>query len=281
MAGMSAHHDLGIGLRCIQYLLVAFNFLFALSGILLVLTSFMVAGPLGQLMPLLEHQFLSPSLLLGAAGGAVVVVSCFGMWGALRQSTALVTLFSFLMAALLLLELGAGLSAFLLQDGLRSALIGNIKTAMTRYDSDPDTRRAIDTMQSGLKCCGISGPANWTDIPGHEFILPTSCCFDQNRVPQDDGDSVCTIEQLRLYPVEGCLDVMGLLIIRGSAFIASTAVVTAFTQFLGILFACTLGRSIRQQKTLRDMRRNQLRNNLINSYSPLDTKPMPPITITY
>ncbi|KAJ1530552.1 hypothetical protein ONE63_005440 [Megalurothrips usitatus] len=241
-----------------------------MSGILLVLTSVMVAEPLSQLTPLLEQQFLSPGLLLGGAGGAVMVVSCFGMWGALRQSTALVSLFSFLLAILLLLELGAGIMAFLMQDGLRQVLTHNIESAMLQYDSDPATKEAIDTMQTGLRCCGVNSPQDWSKA-GYTFKLPSSCCTNGNgNVTTQD----CTMD----VEVRGCLPELGNLIIRGSAFIASTAVVTAFTQFLGILFACTLGRTIRRQKTLRDLRRHQLQDNLINSYSPVHTKP---ITITY
>ncbi|KAK3931013.1 CD63 antigen [Frankliniella fusca] len=278
---MTVADDLGIGMRCIKYLLVAFNFLFAISGLLLVLTAIMVAGPLSQLMPLLERSFLSPGILLGVAGGAVIVVSCFGIWGAIRQSTALVTLFSFLLSLLLLLELGAAISAFLMQNGLRHILTQNIFHAMKNYDSDPATRHAIDRLQYGLRCCGYDSPTNWKEIPGHETYVPMSCCFDFPEVNNGSYAQMCPVELVESVHLEGCVNQFSLFILRGSAFIASTAVVTAFTQFLGVLFACTLGRSIRQQKTLRELRRTQLRNNLINSYSPLDTKPMPPITITY
>ncbi|KAE8744759.1 hypothetical protein FOCC_FOCC008575 [Frankliniella occidentalis] len=278
---MTVADDLGIGMRCIKYLLVAFNFLFALSGLLLVLTAIMVAGPLSELTPLLERQFMSPGVLLGIAGGAVIVVSCFGIWGAMRQSTALVTLFSFLLSLLLLLELGAAISAFLMQKDLRHILTRNIFHAMELYDSDPATKHAIDRMQNGLRCCGYDSPENWKDISGHETNIPMSCCFDFPELNSGNHTQECTLNLVQSVPMEGCVNQLGLLLLRGSAFIASTAVVTAFTQFLGVLFACTLGRSIRQQKTLREMRRTQLRNNLINSYSPLETKPMPPITITY
>lgn len=56
-----------------------------------------------------------------------------------------------MLSLLLLLELGAGLSAFLLQDGLRNVLQDNISAAMKRYDTDPSTAGAIDRMQSGVR----------------------------------------------------------------------------------------------------------------------------------
>ena len=55
-----------------------------------------------------------------------------------------------LLSILLLLELGAGLSAFLLQDGLRKVLHDNISEAMQRYKTDADTSEAIDKMQLGV-----------------------------------------------------------------------------------------------------------------------------------
>ncbi|XP_034252664.1 CD63 antigen-like [Thrips palmi] len=267
------NNDLGIGLQCIKYLLVAFNFLFALSGTLLVLTSMMVAGPLSELKPLLDSHFLYPGVFLGVVGGAVIAVSCCGIWGALKQSTALISLFSFLLSILLLLELGVGLSAFVLQDGLRNALRDRMFFGISAYNGDPMMQRAVDRMQTGLQCCGAEGPADWEEVI-RNTTLPRSCCTSHPTITD------CTADQI-LNIVPGCIPEMGIFVTRSSAFIASTAVVTAFTQFLGVLFACTLGRSIRQQKTLQEMRRVQLRNNLVNSYSPLETKPMPPITITY
>lgn len=278
------NNDLGIGLQCIKYLLIAFNFLFALSGTLLVLTSLMVAGPLSEMKPLLDSHFLYPGVFLGIVGAAVIAVSCCGIWGALKQSTALISLFSFLLSILLLLELGVGLSAFVLQDGLRQALSDRMLVGMKSYYSDPVMKRAVDRMQTGLQCCGAESPADWAKMYKNDsnggsattaapMALPASCCAGTGIIN-------CSADMIQNM-VPGCIPEMGIFVTRSSAFIASTAVVTAFTQFLGVLFACTLGRSIRQQKTLREMRRNHLRNNLINSYSPLETKPVPPVTITY
>lgn len=40
-------------------------------------------------------------------------------------------------------------------------------------------------------------------------------------------------------------------------------------QITGIMFACTLGRAIRRQKTERERRRWELREKLVNGYQPL------------
>lgn len=40
-------------------------------------------------------------------------------------------------------------------------------------------------------------------------------------------------------------------------------------QFTGIMFACTLGRAIRRQKTERERRKWELRQSLVDGYQPL------------
>jgi len=52
-----------------------------------------------------------------------------------------------LLAIVFVLELSAGLAAYILKDGLKEYLVSRVNTSMQYYTSDPEIARTIDFMQ--------------------------------------------------------------------------------------------------------------------------------------
>jgi hypothetical protein len=57
---------------------------------------------------------------------------------------------------------------------------------LVEYSDDDDVRTLVDTIQSDLKCCGISSPNDWelnpyfkcSSISTFSCGVPASCCYN-------------------------------------------------------------------------------------------------------
>ncbi|XP_063220882.1 CD63 antigen-like [Bacillus rossius redtenbacheri] len=280
---MAAHEmggrpvDLNKGMRCIKYLLFSFNFVFMLTGMLVIAVGTTILAAYQKFDSFLESSFYSPATLLMAVGVVIGVVAFFGCLGAARESTCMIMVFSVLLGVVFVLEVSAGIAAYVLQDNLGAALGARMQTLMGQYRSDSGVRHTFDFVQRQLHCCGVHHLQNWSSVlqegdPGTlQFggtAVPTSCCArDQPPPPPYNGTAAAAA--CHMVYGNGCLGRVQLMLSQSAIMLASAAFTLALLQLLGVAFACSLGRSIREQKTYRERRRWELREKLMNSYTPL------------
>ncbi|KAJ9587395.1 hypothetical protein L9F63_019096, partial [Diploptera punctata] len=165
--------------------------------------------------------------------------------------------FAVLLAVIFVLELSAGLAGYLLKDGLQDYLVNRLNVSMSEYSTNTEIAKTIDFTQERLQCCGLEVYDDWqgkipSGTPGTEtydgnLVIPKSCCVD-----------TCST----LYG-NGCLPRVEYVIGRSAVMLASAAVSIALLQLLGVMFACSLGRTIRHTKTERERRRWELRERLL------------------
>ncbi|KAG5882059.1 hypothetical protein JTB14_007721 [Gonioctena quinquepunctata] len=73
-------------LGLIKYLLFAFNLVFAISGIGLIIAGSLVLSDVGEFGYFLESRILAPPVVLIVAGCIVFLVASLGCYGAIRES---------------------------------------------------------------------------------------------------------------------------------------------------------------------------------------------------
>ncbi|XP_069703024.1 CD63 antigen-like [Periplaneta americana] len=252
--------DLNAGMRCIKYLLFSFNLLFVITGILIIGVGTTIQAIYNNFDTFLEDRFFSPAVLLIAIGCIVFAVAFFGCCGALRESTCMVMMFAVLLGVVFVLELAAGLAGYLLQEGLKDYLVTTLTDAMPQYGHDTEITETIDFMQSRLQCCGLDSYKDWDGkldrttegvITFQNMTLPHSCVTDDSEYIYGNG----------------CLSRMEYVVGQSAVMLASAAISIALLQLLGVMFACSLGKSIRQQKSERERRRWELRESLLRKES--------------
>ncbi|XP_011306308.1 CD63 antigen [Fopius arisanus] len=260
---MAATH-LDVGLRCIKYLLCAVNSLFVLTGVMIISVGTTIYALYDDFKDFLDPTYFSPATLLIVVGALVFLIAFFGCCGAVKESTCMVLVFAVSLSIVLVLEVAAAISAYALQDGIKNALADRINATMYKYGSNADATYAIDFLQSRLKCCGIYGEEDWSNV-GHTtsngYPFPESCCAWSRVI--DISQTECGIYQ------DGCIGRMVMIVERSALNLGTGAIAIALIQFTGIMFACTLGRAIRRQKTERERRKWQLRQSLVDGYQPL------------
>ncbi|GLG96329.1 Tetraspanin [Gryllus bimaculatus] len=275
---MAQTRDLNAGMRCIKYMLFVFNLLFAMTGVLVITVGISINAIYRDYVAFLDHRFIPPTTLLVVTGFIIFVVAFFGCFGAIRESTCMIMVFSVLLGVIFVLEFSAAIAAYMLHDGLTNMLFEKMNATMYDYYSDINAQTTVDFMQQELQCCGITNASDWNNIyaahnedsslisalpePLNLKKIPGSCCAEFSDY----------LENMECIPFAGgCLSHMKFLVGQSALLLATAAMSIAILQLLGVMFGCSLAKSIRLHKTERLRRRQELREQLINSYTQLGT----------
>lgn len=309
-------------MSCVKVLLVLFNVLCLVTGILLIYSgmSVMVPYTYQSLCPQMD-SLVGPSLLV-LAGFLVVAVAFMGIVGVLKESVCMILSFSFILAVIFMFEISISLTGLVYQTEIRNMLSQSMSRAMKEYPRDPVSMHAVDTLQYQLSCCGAEGPADWKsilDLPGGDSGYSTSGKFDSKVIASDDGkvstefvsmthnvsavsvggkipeifhsrvfsfpsgpetndikpinypDSCCaswTGPECDQLQETGCLDRVDKIIRLSGRALLFIVMAVGTVQFLGILFACSLGKLIRRQKSERETLKWEFRNHILQTRSP-------------
>ncbi|KAH0560314.1 hypothetical protein KQX54_003470 [Cotesia glomerata] len=260
---MAATH-LDIGLRCIKYLLCAVNSLFVLTGVMIISVGMTIYTVYDDFRHFLDPRYSSPAMILIFVGGLIFVIAFFGCYGAIRESTCMVLTFAVSLSVVLVLEISAAIAAYALRGSIKSLLAENINLQMQLYKTSDDAAAAIDFLQSRLQCCGSYDKSDWEEInlmDSEASDYPDSCFSWISSIYNPGFNNV-------LYE-DGCIQRLSMIINQSAISLGTGAFAIVLIQFTGVMFACTLGRAIRRQKTEREKRRWELREKLINGYQPL------------
>merc|ERR1712179_479904 len=212
MGSHSSPSTMETSIKCIKYTLFLFNLLFALSGLLLIITGGVIQGAYSQYLDFLGDQFFNTPVFLVIVGCIIFFVAFFGCCGAIKENHCMTITFAVLMAVIFLMEIGAGIAAYKLKGQVNSLIYSNMEEGMLNYglaDHDGVTK-TWDVIQHELSCCGTEEYLDWvnTTFAGEDDEnVPDSCCLSDI-----EG---CGLGVLNLDPdqaamkihTEGCLDI--------------------------------------------------------------------------
>ncbi|XP_073708753.1 tetraspanin-2a [Garra rufa] len=157
------------GMKCVKYLLFVFNFIFWLSGSLVLAVGLWLrfdpdtANLLGE-SDAPEHFFIAVYILIGA-GGVMMLVGFFGCFGAVRESQCLLGSFFACLLVIFGAEVAAGVFGFLNKDKVIQDVQEYYQSAMTNGNET-----VASTYHKVLDCCESS---------------------DSNPCPEDNSNTVC------------------------------------------------------------------------------------------
>ena len=91
-------------------------FLLQLSGLILVITGGVIQGVYAEYLDFLGHRFFNAPVLLVVVGCLTFCVTFFGCCGAIKENHCMTMTFSVLLALIFLVELGAGIGAYMAKE---------------------------------------------------------------------------------------------------------------------------------------------------------------------
>ncbi|CAG2112198.1 unnamed protein product [Medioppia subpectinata] len=246
------------GMSCVKYLLFAFNLVFVIFGILLLYSGFKTIAKIDDYHLVLEDAPHNVAIALVVVGFAIFAVAFLGCCGAIKENSCMLTSFSSIILVILLIELiGAGL-IFAFKSKLRTAAEKGIDEAIKKYntvENGSDINIILDDIQKNMKCCGA---ANYTDWLENKNVTadhyPDSCCENKtavvvlNTTPApsllNPTPMTCTAQFIHK---DGCIGKLEDEIRSSVALLGGIAIAVAVIQLLGIIFACSLSRSIKKE----------------------------------
>lgn len=236
------------GMKCVKYILFLFNLVFALCGLILLITGIVIQTVYKEYLDFLQgEQFFDAPLILIAVGCVIFIVAFFGCCGAIRESYKMTLCFAFLLAVIFILEIGTGIAAYKLRSRVNDVIEKNMESGMehfnlTNYDGVTAT---WDAVQTELKCCGAQEYLDWKNTTfSQNTSVPDSCCLEET-LNCGVGMLDLTKEDAKTkIHVNGCFSSFSAIIIKNVTTVGGVGIGIGFIQFIGLMFACCLARAI-------------------------------------
>ncbi|KAI4887490.1 hypothetical protein NFI96_017740 [Prochilodus magdalenae] len=176
---------------CLKYLLFVFNFLFWMGGGVVMGVGIWTLIDKGDYLSLLASSTFAVSAYILILAGALVMVTGFlGCCAVIREQRNLLSTYFSCLLLIFLIELVAGILAYVYYQRLSDELKQHLSKTMTANYDQPgkeDITLAVDRLQQDFKCCGSNNSFDWQHSVyirsslAEERVVPDSCC--KTRTP--------------------------------------------------------------------------------------------------
>lgn len=224
-------------MNCIKYLMFFFNFLFWLSGLILIIIGAIIRDKYGDKFQDLSSQFANAPVLIIVVGVIVFVIGFLGCCGAVKENYCMVTTFAVLLALIFILEIVAGALGISYRGKVNTVATDLVTKEINTYNQNGESI-FLNWAQQQLQCCGRTGAADY-DV--HTNTTTDAFCAKGQGVKSCHKGQTCNGE---LY-TDGCQDKLITFVKDNMILIGGVALGIAFIQLLGIIFACLLMRAIK------------------------------------
>ncbi|XP_034542387.1 CD151 antigen [Notolabrus celidotus] len=238
------------GTICLKYLLFLFNILFWLAGGAVLAVGVWTLVEKSDYISLLNSSFYSASAyILIAAGIIVIVTGVIGCCATLKEMKSLLIVYLILLLCIFLLEIIAGVLAYIKYQELDEDLRQNLQVTMQQkyqLPGEESVTQAVDKLQQEFKCCGSHNSSDWMgsvwiQAADNERLVPDSCC----KTPSD----LCGRRDhpSNIYKVEGgCIMKLEEFILSQLYILGAVSIGIAFLQLVGMMFTCCLYRNLKE-----------------------------------
>uniref|UniRef100_A0A6I8PN09 Uncharacterized protein n=1 Tax=Ornithorhynchus anatinus TaxID=9258 RepID=A0A6I8PN09_ORNAN len=238
------------GAVCLKYLLFVFNCCFWLAGLGVMAVGIWIVALKSDYISLLASNFYTATAyLLVVAGAVVMVTGILGCCATFKERRNLLRLYFILLLIIFLLEILAGILAYVSHQQMNEELKSGLKSTMTEKYRQPGAAgvtSAVDKLQQEFKCCGSNSSEDWKDSlwiksgDANNRKFPDSCCKTiVDGCGQRDHAS-------NIYKVEGgCITKLEIFIREHLKIIGAVGIGVACVQIFGMIFTCCLYKSLK------------------------------------
>uniref|UniRef100_A0A669BVT5 Tetraspanin n=1 Tax=Oreochromis niloticus TaxID=8128 RepID=A0A669BVT5_ORENI len=105
------------------------------------------------------------SYILIGVGSLTMAMGFFGCIGSIYEVRCLLGLYFTCLLLILVAQITAGVLIYFQRDRLAYEMDSIIKTVIITYPNNRTTEHPLDYIQRTMKCCGFTGPGNWSENP--------------------------------------------------------------------------------------------------------------------
>uniref|UniRef100_A0A8C1UQR6 Tetraspanin n=2 Tax=Cyprinus carpio TaxID=7962 RepID=A0A8C1UQR6_CYPCA len=250
-----------MGKGCIiatKYFLFMFNFLFFIFGVALLGFGLWVILDNQDFVTVLHE---SKSLKVGAyiligIGSLSMLMGFLGCIGAIYEVRCLLGLYFTCLLLILIAQVTAAVLIYFQRDLLKSEMSTVVNKILVNYTGYNKTSEdAWDYVQRTMKCCGWTGPSNWTENlvinskkNNSASLYPCSCRNESINGTEIKESGLCEVFSSE-WPVftTGCMSSMEDWLLRKSGVILGVCVGIAVIELLGMILSMCLCKSVQQE----------------------------------
>lgn len=240
-------------MKCIEYLLFIFNLIFAFTGLALIITGSIIQVVNLRYLDFLGNEFLNIPVLLIVIGCVIFGVAFFGCCGAIKENFCMITTFAVLLSFIFLVEIGAGIAAYMLRDRVHVVVSTNMEKGLQNYGKEgyEGITKTWDLVQHELNCCGALEYRQYATTEfskANNNSVPDSCCITDVlgcgcKILKKTNET----EINQIIHTGGCLGKFEQFVMKNVAIVGSIGVGIAFIQVIGVLLASLLAKAIRTE----------------------------------
>lgn len=226
------------GMKCVKFLLFAFNLVFVIAAIALIAVGAYVQVKLVDYYDFFGNQYTGPGILLIVVGVLIFVIAFFGCMGALKENYCLTMTFAVLLGLVFIMMIAGGIAAYVLRNEIEGEVKKILVEAEDNYNKNDGVTKTWDKLQREFECCGVNSSAEWPALPQMNGTYPKSCCKDE---------ATCTLDKPGDMKTMNCEEAFVSWMEDKVAIIGGVGIGLAFVMVVGVLFACCLARAIRKE----------------------------------
>ncbi|XP_054647888.1 CD63 antigen [Dunckerocampus dactyliophorus] len=229
------------GMKCVKFMLFFFNFIFWLCGLALIVVGVLVQVSLHNTLMIRDASASGAPIVIIAVGVVIFFVAFFGCCGAWKENYCMVTMFAILLSLVILVQIATAIAGYIFRNKVSDVVQASLTDMISSYsNSSAEFRASVDVLQEDLKCCGMNNSTDWRSFRPDGNSVPDSCCLN---VSTNCGIGAMT-DSAKVYQ-EGCRKAVEELLKKNIQWVIIAALVLAFIEIAGVVFACVLMRGIR------------------------------------
>jgi len=218
--------------KCIKYLLFLFNFLFWVSGCIILGVSIYLKVTRGSNK--ITNEAVPGVDLLIAVGVIIMVLGFLGCCGAIQENRCLLLLFFISLLFIFILLVAAGIVGAVFEDKAMEWVEESMSKLLPLKNQPADVQTDLQKFEEEFKCCGLKeGAQDWAGT------IPDSCeCKDKTQKCEMVGGKNVYSTPCSTFVVESLKSQMT--IVLGIAF--AIAILLIFGMAFAMTLYCQIGR---------------------------------------
>jgi len=230
------------GMKCVKYLLFAFNLVFFLAGLGLIIAGAVVQTRFNNYFAFFGGTFSGAAILLIVVGVVIFIIGFFGCCGAYKENYCMTMTFAALLGIIFVLEIAAGIAAYVMRHQAEDFITKELNKNLPKYESDEGVMKAWDLAQKDFKCCGVNNYTDWSGKLNKTNDVPDSCC---KTITKNCGAGQAK-NPTKIYTAP-CVTAFKDWVLKNIYIIGGVGIGLAFVQVVGIILACCLARTIKKE----------------------------------
>jgi tetraspanin-7 len=170
----------------LKTLLMLFNLVFWATGVILVILGIWMKASLGKYIKVAEqYSDLGVGVLFALTGVAIVVTSFLACNCTAKGQPRLLYIYAIILFVSFIIVLSGAIAGYVYRDNLHETFHHGLHDALDNYGQKNILDKDIDKLQQLLNCCGTNNYTDWyaTSWAAGNETVPGSCCSSGGNCP--------------------------------------------------------------------------------------------------